>query len=74
MATEEYITITEAAERYGHTRAWWHERINSGELAAYDVPSKGKRGTFLLVSEIETYLQPKPRKQGERDHQGQDAR
>lgn len=60
MASKEgYITIAEAIAMYGHTRTWWDKQINDGGLLAYDIP--GERATFLRQTDVEAYLQPRPR-------------
>ncbi len=58
-STDGYISIAEAMKRYGHARTWWDKQIDDGGLVAYDIP--GERATFLRQTEVEAYLQPRPR-------------
>ncbi len=55
----ELMTVAEAMQQYGHTRNWWYEQIANGSLRTYDVP--GERGYLLLRSEVDRFMQPKPR-------------
>ena len=54
------ITVDEAIAEYGHSRAWWFERIKKGDLIAYDI--LGRRETFVSKAEIAKMFEPKPRK------------
>ncbi len=55
-----YITIDEAVQKYGRSRAWWSQQIHDGALTAYDIPGMG-RNTFLRLEEIEEHIKPRPR-------------
>lgn len=57
---QDLITVDEAIARYGHSRAWWFDRIKKGDIVAYDIV--GRRETFLDPLEIAVMFQPKPRK------------
>lgn len=57
------LTIDEAIAKYGHSRAWWFERIKKGDLVAYDIV--GRRETFVSEQEIVEMLRPKPRRSDE---------
>jgi hypothetical protein len=65
------VTIDEAVTKYGHSRAWWFDRIKKGDLIAYDIV--GRRETFLKEEEIVEMLRPKPRKIGQAGQSEQDA-
>jgi hypothetical protein len=65
-AKDEYITVAEAVERFNRKKSWWYDRINDGDLTAYEVG--GDKITRLSVREIEDLLnnprpkgQPRPR-------------
>lgn len=49
-----YITVAQATEMYGHPKAWWYNRIRSGEIPAYEVG--GDKITKLRQSEVEDYI------------------
>jgi hypothetical protein len=54
------LTVDEAIAKYGHSRAWWFDRIKKGDLVAYDI--LGRRETFVSEREIEEMLRPRPRR------------
>jgi len=54
------LAIDEAIAKYGHSRAWWFDRIKKGDLVAYDIV--GRRETFVSEQEIAEMLRPKPRR------------
>ena len=61
MPEGKYLTIDEAAEAYGHTRSWWFQQIADGKIKSYDRP--GDRKTYLNSTEVEAFLQFKPKAQ-----------
>jgi hypothetical protein len=65
------LTIDEAIVKYGHSRAWWFDRIKKGDLTAYDIV--GRRETFISDREIAEMLRPKPRRPGDTGRDSQDV-
>jgi hypothetical protein len=59
----DYISVDQAVETYTqpvkHTRTWWFARISEGDLTAYEFP--GDRKTYLKRSDIEAFLQFRPK-------------
>lgn len=58
MDTSDLITLADAMATYGHTRGWWFERRDSGQLQAFYIP--GDRKLYFSRKGIEAYLTPKP--------------
>lgn len=59
VSKDELITLNQAMDTYGHTRAWWYAQVAAGLLTFYDIP--GDRNNYLLLADVETLLEPKPR-------------
>jgi hypothetical protein len=59
MTPEGYINVDEAAAKYGRNRTWWYRQLAEGNITGYEIP--GIRGTFLRTTEIEAFLQPRPK-------------
>jgi predicted DNA-binding transcriptional regulator AlpA len=60
---DEYITVQEAIAAFGRTKSWWYDRINDGDLTAYEVGADPV--TRLSRKEIEQFLGAPPRPKGQ---------
>lgn len=52
------IWITEAMVKYGHARAWFNNRIKSGEFEQVLVPGTSK--VYLRVAQLDAYVKQHP--------------
>lgn len=62
------IWITEAMVKYGHARAWFNNRIKSGEFE--QVPVLGTTKVYLRVAQLDAYVKAHPEEQSPKNNPG----
>lgn len=58
IAKDDLIWIQDAVKIYGRSLSWFQDRVKEGTLKAYKIP--GDRKQYLLRSDVEVQLAPRP--------------